>query len=80
MYLLGVTFTYNLSFSKRKSHLLEQGRKDMFSFLVKTKNLNLPVDMQFQMFDCMIVPILLYGAEIYIYEKSVIMSPYLKII
>ena len=26
--------------------------------------------MQFQMSDCMVVPILLYGSEIYGYEKS----------
>ena len=26
--------------------------------------------MQLQMFDCMVVPILLYGSEIYGYEKS----------
>ena len=42
----------------------------MFSVLRKTRKLDLPVDMQLQMFDCMVVPILLYGAEIYGYEKS----------
>ena len=26
--------------------------------------------MQFQMFDCMVVPILLYGSEINVYKKS----------
>ena len=67
---LGVTFTYNVSFTKHKNHLLEQGRKAMFSILRKTKKLNLPVDMQLQMFDCMVVPILLSGSEIYGYEKS----------
>ena len=67
---LGFTFTHNASFIKHKKHLLEQGRKAMFSVLRKTRKLNLPVDMQLQMFDCMVVPILLYGAEIYGYEKS----------
>ena len=67
---LGVTFTRNASFVKHKKHLLEQGRKAMFSVLRKTRKLDLPVDMQLQMFDCMVVPILLYGAEIYGYEKS----------
>ena len=42
----------------------------MFSVLRKTKKLNLPVDMQLQMFDAMVAPILLYGAEVYGYEKS----------
>ena len=66
----GVTLTHNGSFTKHKTHLLEQVRKAMFSFLRKTKNLNLPIDMQLQKFDCMAVPILLYGSEIYGYEKS----------
>ena len=42
----------------------------MFSVLRKTKKLNLPIDMQLQMFYSMVVPILLYGSEIYGYEKS----------
>ena len=71
---LGVIFTHNASFVKHKRHLLEQGRKAMFSVLRKTKKLNLPVDMQLQMFDCMVVPILLYGAEVYGYEKSEIIE------
>ena len=36
---LGVTFTHNVSFTKHKNHLLEQGRKAMFSVLRKTKKL-----------------------------------------
>ena len=67
---LDVTFTHNVSFTKHKNHLLEQGRKAIFSVLRKIKKLNLPIDMQLQMFDCMVVPILLYGSEIYGYEKS----------
>ena len=66
---LGVTFTHNVSFTKHKNHLLEQGRKAMFSVFKKTKKLNLPIDMQLQMFDCMVVPILLYGSEIYGYNS-----------
>ena len=66
---LGVIFTHNGTFAKHKHHLLEQARKAMFSVLRKTKKLNLPVDMQLQMFDAMVAPILLYGAEVYGYEK-----------
>ena len=36
--------------------------------------LNLPVDMQLQMSDCMAAPILLYGTEVYGYENSEIME------
>lgn len=71
---LGVTFTHNASFVKHKHHLLEQARKVMFSILRKIKKLNLPIDMQLQMFDCMVAPILLYGAEVCGYEKSEIIE------
>ena len=67
---LGVTFTHNGSFAKHKSSLLEQGRKAMFSVLKKIKRLNIPVDIQLQMFECMVTPMLLYGSEVYGYEKS----------
>ena len=42
----------------------------MFSVLRKTKKLYLPIDMHLQMYDCMVVPVLLYGSESYGYEKS----------
>ena len=42
----------------------------MFSVLRKTKKIFLPIDMQLQTFYSMVVPILLYGSEIYGYEKS----------
>ena len=71
---LGVTFTHNASFAKHKGHLLEQGRKAMFSVLRKTNMLNLPLDMKLQMFDCMVAPTLLYGAEVYGYQNSEIIE------
>ena len=37
----------------------------MFSVLRKTRKLCLPIDIQLQMFDSMISPILLYGSEVY---------------
>ena len=49
----------NGSFSKNRVRLLEQGRKAMFSMLRKCRSLCLPIDIQFQMFDTMISPILL---------------------
>ena len=56
---LGIMFMSNGSFSKNRVKLLEQGRKAMFSML--RKSLGLPIDIQLQMFDTMISPILLYG-------------------
>ena len=63
-------FTHNISFTRHKNHLLEQGRKTMYIVLGKTKKHNLQIDMQLQMVDCMGVLCLLYGSEIFGYEKS----------
>ena len=56
----------------------------MLSVLRKTRKLYLPNDVQLQMFDCIVVPILSYGSKIYGYEKSDIIEslflPFYKII
>ena len=67
---LGVTFSNNGNFSKTKLNLVEQGRKAMFSVLRKTRKLSLPIDIQLQMFDGMVSPILLCGSEVYGFEDS----------
>ena len=64
---LGIMFMSNGSFSKNRVKLLEQGRKAMFSML--RKSLGLPIDIQLQMFDTMISPILLYGCEVWCFEN-----------
>ena len=56
---LGIIVIYNGSFSKNRVRLLEQSRKAMFSMLRKCRSLCFPIDIQFQMFDTMISPILL---------------------
>ena len=68
----GVTFTHNGSFVKHKNCSQEQGRKAMFSVLKKIKKLNLPFDIHLQMFDCMVAPILMYGSEVYGYERQIL--------
>jgi hypothetical protein len=65
---LGIMFMSNGSFSKNRVKLLEQGRKAMFSML--RKSLGLPIDIQLQMFDTMISPILLYGCEVWCFENN----------
>ena len=42
----------------------------MFSVLRKSRKLQLPVDLQIQLFDSMVVPILLYGSEVTGFENS----------
>ena len=49
--------------------MVDQTRKAMFSILRKSRKLQLPVDLQLQLFDSMVVPILLYGSEITGFEN-----------
>ena len=83
-----MTFTYNgqnldiedgfvylgALFSSKKERLAEQARKAMFSVLRKSRKLQLPIDLQLQLFDSMVVPILLYGSEVTGFENSDILE------
>ena len=42
----------------------------MFSILRKSRKLHLPIDLQLQLFDNMVAPILQYGSEIAVFEKT----------
>ena len=65
---LGVTFNYNGNFKKAIAKQVTQARKAMYSMLVKAKRLHLSVDTQCHLFDHLVLPILLYGAEVWGYE------------
>ena len=67
---LGIMFSYNGRFIKNNQRLVEQARKAMFSILRKSRKLHLPIDLQLQLFDSMVAPILLYSSEITGFEKS----------
>ena len=56
---LGAFFSSNGRFINNNRRLAEQARKAMFSVLRKSRKLQLPVDLQIQLFDSMVVPILL---------------------
>ena len=47
---LGVFFNYNGSFVRHKTHLVVQSRKAMFALLKKSKELDLPIDLQLELF------------------------------
>ena len=42
----------------------------MFSLSKKSRVFNLPVDLQLDLFDKLVTPILLYGSEIWVYEDN----------
>jgi hypothetical protein len=66
---LGIIFSCKGSFNDAKAHLVQQARKAMFIVLRKARKLNLSIDMQLEIFDTMVVPILLYGAEVWGFEN-----------
>ena len=53
-------FSYNGRFIKNNQRLYNQARKAMFAVLSKFRKLHLPVDIQLQLFDSMVILILLY--------------------
>ena len=67
---LGLNFSYNNKFGIAQKHLYDKASKAMFSLLRKCRKLMLPSDIQFQLFDSMIVPILLYGCEVWCHQLS----------
>ena len=66
---LGLLFNYNCKFSLSKKKLIEQAQKAMYALYFRIRNVIIPIDLQLKLFDCLISPILLYGAEIWSYEN-----------
>ena len=62
---LGIIFTRGGGFTRAKAHIAEQANKALFALLRKIRHLSLPLDMQLDLFDKTIKPILLYGAEVW---------------
>ena len=66
---LGVYFNTKGTFSETKVHLSEQATKAMFSLLKKWQQFDIPVDLMLELFDKSVVPILLYGCEVWGFEN-----------
>ena len=66
---LGVTFNYNGSFQKIFKRLTDRARGAMFSLITKARRLALPIDIQMELFDKTVLPILLYSFEIWGYSN-----------
>ena len=66
---LGVIFNFNNSFVKHKKHLFDQANKAMFALLRRNRELNLPLDIQLELFDSLVLPILTYGCEVWGFEN-----------
>ena len=62
---LGILLSKSGSFIAAKKNIAEQANKALFSLIKKIRILNLPQDLQLDLFDKTIKPILLYGSEIW---------------
>ena len=62
---LGVKFNYNGNYKKMIAKQITQARKALYCMLTKAMKLQLPIDIQCQLFDHLVLPILLYGSEIW---------------
>ena len=66
---LGVYFTSNGSYVKHVNYVRDQGRKAMFAVIAKSRAMCLSVGCQIDLFQKMVVPILLYGCEVWGYAE-----------
>ena len=62
---LGLVFNYNAKFKIAKSHLYQKGCRAMFSLLKKARNLSFPLDIMLKLFNVIVKPVVLYGAEVW---------------
>ncbi len=60
---------YNGSFNKSIAKQITQARRAMYGLLTKCKKLNLPVDLHLQLFNQLVLPILLYSSEIWGFQN-----------
>ena len=62
---LGVTMNYNNKLAKAIRKQLDQARRAQFAMLIKARKLDLPIDIQCNLFDKLVTPVLLYGCEVW---------------
>ena len=55
---------------KARAKLMDQARKALYCLYRKLRNISIPIDLQFKLFDTLILPILTYGSEIWGYENT----------
>jgi len=65
---LGVLFNFNNSFKKAQKLQFCSANRAMFTLLKKCRQLELPIDIQIELFDKCVQPILIYGSEIWALE------------
>ena len=69
-----MTFTYNGNFTRNLDALRVQGNRTMFDIIAKARKDRLPIDIQFDLFDKLVMPVILYGCEIWGYKNLEILE------
>ena len=77
---LGCTFNYNGTFIKAIKRLYGVASRAMFSILSKSRSLHLDMDTQLHLFNSMVVPIMMYGSEVWGYTDLKLIERFCKII
>ena len=66
---LGVTFSCDGKFNKAIEKQVTQARKAMYALLHKAKILRLPFDIVLELYEHCVIPVLLYGSEVWGFEN-----------
>ena len=67
---LGTKFNFNGKFFKAKTKQVTQAKKASFNLLKRVRELNLSVEVFTELFERLVIPVLLYGSEIWGYEDT----------
>ena len=62
---LGITFNCNGRFRSGQLQLVEQAKRAMYSVIGTSRNLDLPVDIQLEMYNSMVSSVQMYAAEVW---------------
>lgn len=66
---IGIIFSRLWSFKRANTHLCEQAKKAMYGVIRKIRHFNLPFDCQLDLFEKVVMPVLLYGCEVWGYKN-----------
>ena len=62
---LGLTFNFNGKFNVAVKQLKDQARRAMMALLRKSRQLQLPISCQLELFNSLVLPVLTYGCEVW---------------
>ena len=63
-------FSYNTNFYNAIDRQKSKAKRALYALTTKSRRLLLPIDILFELFEKMVVPILLYRSEVYDYSEK----------